>query len=83
MKTATQINDILEAIVNFCREPNDNETPMLNTKHFDHIQLYQNVTIPSILLFGDNKAKSSPNKFVLIKKEGSFVNEFGIMPITL
>ena len=56
---------------------------MVNTQDLDDIQVYQNVTIHGILLFGDNKAKPVPNKTDLIKKEGSFVNEFGTMSITI
>ena len=83
MNTATQINDALEATLDFCREPDDNETPVVNTKDLDDIQVYQNVTIRTILLFGDSKAKPVPNKTDLIKKEGSFMNEFGTIPMTL
>ena len=36
-----------------------------------------------MVLFGDNKAEPVPNKTDLIKKEGSFVHEFGTMPITI
>ena len=35
-----------------------------------------------MVLFGDNKAEPVP-KTDLIKKEGSFVHEFGTMPITI
>ena len=83
MNTATQINDALEATVDFCREPNDNETPVVNTKDLDDIQVYQSITVRGMVLFGDNKAEPVPNKTDLIKKEGSFVDEFGTMPITI
>ena len=83
VNTATQINDALEATVDFCREPDDNETPVVNTKDLDDIQVYQSITVRGMVLFGDNKAEPVPNKTDLIKKEGSFVDEFGTMPITI
>ena len=36
-----------------------------------------------MVLFGDNKAEPVPNKTDLIKKEGSFVDELGSIPITI
>ena len=83
VNTATQINDALEATVDFCREPNDNETTVVNTKDLDDIQVYQSITVRGMVLFGDNKAEPVPNKTDLIKKDGSFVDEFGTMPITI
>ena len=41
VNTATQINDALEVTADFCREANDNKTPMANTKDVDNIQVYQ------------------------------------------
>ena len=83
VNTATQINDALEATVDFCREANDNKTPVANTKNVDNIQVYQGITVTGIVLFGDNKAEPVSNKTDLIKKEGSFVHEFGTMPMTI
>ena len=83
MNTATQINNALEVTADFCREANDNKTPMANTKDVDNIQVYQGITVHGMVLFGDNKAEPVPNKTDLIKKEGSFVHEFGTMPITI
>ena len=36
-----------------------------------------------MVLFGDNKAEPVPNKTDLIEKEGSFVDEFGSITITI
>ena len=41
------------------------------------------VSVYGMVLFGDNKAEPVPNKTDLIKKEGSFVDEFGNIPITI
>ena len=60
-----------------------NETPVVNTKDLDDIQVYQSITVHGMVLFGDNKAESVPNKTDLIEKEGSFVDEFGSIPITI
>ena len=83
MNTATQINDALEATVDFRHQANDNKTPVANTKDVDNIQVYQGITVHGMVLFGDNKAEPVPNKTDLIKKEGSFVYEFGTMLITI
>lgn len=83
MNTATQINDALEATADFCREANDNKTTMANTKDVDNIQVYQGITVHGMVLFGDNKAEPVPNKTDLIKKKGSFVDEFGSIPIMI
>ena len=83
MNTATQINDALEAKVDFCRKANDNTSPVVNTKDLDDIQVYQSITVHGMVLFGDNKAQPVPNKTDLIKKEESFVGKFGTMPITI
>lgn len=69
VNTATQINDALEATVDFCREGNDNKTRVVNTKDVDDIQVYQGITVHGMVLFGDNKAEPVPNKTDLIKKE--------------
>ena len=82
MNTATQINDALEATVDFCRKAN-NKTPVVNTKDVDNIQVYQGITVHGMVLFGDNKAEPVPNKTDLIKKEESFVHELGTMPMTI
>ena len=57
MNTATKINDALEATVDLCYEPNNNETPGLNIKDLDDIQVYQSITVRHMVLFGDNKAE--------------------------
>ena len=67
MNTATQINDALEAKVDFCRKANDNTSPVVNTKDLDDIQVYQSITVHGMVLFGDNKAQPVPNKTDLIK----------------
>ena len=36
-----------------------------------------------MVLFGDNKAEPVPNKTDLMKKKGSFVDEFGSIPIMI
>ena len=36
-----------------------------------------------MFLFGDNKAEPVPDKTDLIKKKGSFVDEFGSIPIMI
>ena len=55
---------------------------MVNTKDLD-IQVYQSITVHGMVLFGDNKAEPVPNKTDLIKKKGSFVDEFGSIPIMI
>ena len=60
-----------------------NETPVVNTKDLDDIQVYQTSTVHGMVLFGDNKAEPVPNKTDLIEKEGSFVDEFGSITITI
>ena len=55
---------------------------MVNTKDLD-IQVYQSITLHGMILFGDNKAEPVPNKTDLIKKKGSFVDEFGSIPIMI
>ena len=55
---------------------------MVNTKDLD-IQVYQSITVHGMVLFGDKKAEPVPNKTYLIKKKGSFVDEFGSIPIMI
>ena len=56
---------------------------MVSTKDLDDIQVYQTVTVHGMVLFGDNKAQPVPTKTDLTKGEGSFVNEYGNIPITI
>ena len=55
---------------------------MVNSKDLD-IQVNQSITVHGMVLFGDNKAEPVPNKTDLIKKKGSFVDEFGSIPIMI
>ena len=83
VNAATQINDALEAKVDFCCDTHYNETPVVTTKDLDDIQVYQTITVRGMVLFGENKAQSVPTKTDLIKREGSFVDEVGNIPIAI
>ena len=83
VNAGTQINDALEANVDFSCDTHYNETSLVTTKDLDEIQVYQTVTIRGMVLFGDNKAQPVPTKTDLIKRERSFVDEFGNIPITI
>ena len=56
---------------------------MVTTTDLEDIRVYQSVTVRGIVLFGDRGVESVPTKTDLIKREGSFVDEFGSIPITL
>ena len=71
VKAAKQINDALEP------------TPVVTTKDLDDIQVYQTITVRGMVLFGENKAQPFPTKTDLIKRERSFVDEVGNIPITI
>lgn len=71
VKAAKQINDALEP------------TPVVTTKDHDDIQVYQTITVRGMVLFGENKAQPFPTKTDLIKRERSFVDEVGNIPITI
>ena len=83
VNAATQINDALEAKVDFPCDTHYNETSLITTKDLDEIQVYQTVTVHGMVLFGDNKAQPVATKTDLIKREGPFVDEFGNIPITI
>ena len=83
VNAATQINDALEAKVDFCCDTHYNEMPVVTTKDLDDIQVYQAITVRGMVLFGENKAQPVPTKTDLIKREGSFVDEVGNIPITI
>jgi len=44
---------------------------------------YQIVTVCGMVLFGDRRAKLVPIKTDLIRRDGSFVDDFGNIPITI
>lgn len=56
---------------------------MVTTTDLEDIRVYQSVTVRGIVLFGDRGVESVSTKTDLIKREGSFVDEFGSIPITL
>lgn len=83
VNAATQINHALEANVDFPCDTDNNKTPVVTTKDLEDIQVFQSVTVCGMVLFGDRRAESIPTKTDLIKREGSFVDEFGNIPITI
>ena len=83
VNAATQINQALEAKVDFPCDTDNNETPVATTKDLEDIQVYQSVTVRGMILFGDRRAEPVPTKTNLIKRKGSFVDEFGNIPITI
>ena len=83
VNAATQINHALEANVDFPCDSRNNETPVVTTKDLEDIQVYQTVTVRGMVLFGDRRAEHVPTKTDLIKREGTFVDEFGNIPITI
>ena len=83
MNTAKQINDAFEPEVDFSCDTQYNETPVVTTRDLDHFQVYQTITVCGMVLFGENKAQPFPTKTDLIKREGSFVDEVGNIPITI
>ena len=83
VNAAKQTNDALEPKVDFSCNTHYNETPVVTKKDLDHIQVYQTMTVCCMVLFGENKAQPFPTKTDRIKREGSFVEEFGNIPITI
>ena len=83
VNAATQINHALEAKVDFPCDTDNEETPVVTTKDLEDIQVYQSVTVRGMVLFGERRAEPVPTKTNLIKREGSFVDEFGNIPITI
>ena len=78
VKAATQINHALEANVDFPCDTNNNKTPVVTTTDLEDIRVYQSVTVRGMILFGDRGVEPVPTKTDQIKREGSFVDEFGI-----
>ena len=56
---------------------------MVTTTDLEDIRVYQSVTVRGMVLFGDRGVEPVPTKTDLIEREGSFVGEFGNIPITL
>ena len=83
VNAATQINHALEAKVDFPCDTDNEETPVVTTKDLEDIQVYQSVTVRGMVLFGERRAEPVPTKTNLSKREGSFVDEFGNIPITI
>ena len=75
---ATQINHALEANVDFPCDTDNNKTPVVTTTDLEDILVYQSVTVRGMILFGDRGVEPVPTKTDQIKREGSFVDEFGI-----
>lgn len=78
-----QINHALEANVVFACNINKNETPAVTTKDLEDIQVSQSVTVYVMVLFGYRRAEPVPTKTHLIKREGSFVDEFESITIII
>ena len=83
VNAATQINHALEANVDFPCDTDNNKIPVVTTTDLEDIRVYQSVTVRCMVLFGDRGVEPVPTKTDLIKREGSFVDEFGNIPITL
>ena len=83
MNAAMQISHAFEAKVGFPCVTDNKETPVVTTKDLEDIQDYQSVTVRGMVLFGDRRSEPVPTKTNLIKREGSFVDEFGNIPITI
>ena len=83
VNAATQINHALEANVDFPCDTDNNKTPVVTTTDLENIRVYRSVTVRGMILFGDRGVEPVPTKTDLIKREGSFVDEFGNIPTTL
>ena len=83
VNAATQINHALEVNVDFPCDTDNNKAPMVTTTDLEDIRVYQSVTVRGMVLFGDRGVEPVPTKTDLIEREGSFVGEFGNIPITL
>lgn len=79
--TATQINDALEATADFCREANDNKTPVPTQRM---LTIFKFIKVSQFMAWFFLKiTRQNLSLTKLIKKEGSFLHEFGTMPITI
>ena len=59
-------------------DTDNNKTPVVTTTDLEDIRVYQSVTVRGMILFGDRGVEPVPTKTDQIKREGSFVDEFGI-----
>ncbi|CAH3140985.1 unnamed protein product, partial [Porites evermanni] len=69
VNTATQINDALEATLDFCREANDNKTPVANTKDVDNIQVIKVSQFMAWLFLEITRQNLSLTKLILSKRK--------------